>query len=307
MLPLTIDRRVLSLLPPMDAALEGRVLTVLRAIAERRVLPHFAARGDIDALQLARASERHRITRFEDASGELELVSFVAKTDGKWSICLHERFFDYIAFGLPANPLQAFHPTTEEAAKVMALAEFVLRHEFEHIVHQGQPETKVLASDCRFVRDRRDAEPTFHEHLMAGFADPTNGLRTDTYEDLIARFEQGDGFEAAASDAVAAHVGKLCELPSELLSGAFMTMARPDKEQLLAACYRLVTDHRLTVTKRARHLESMIALLDRQRRDDEGELRLLFDSLLAFAPRDLLLRDLELATDELETDDDAAV
>ena len=57
MLPMTVDRRVLSLLPPMDAALEGRVLTVLRAIAERRVLPHFAAQEDVTAV---RAGARFR-------------------------------------------------------------------------------------------------------------------------------------------------------------------------------------------------------------------------------------------------------
>jgi ATP-dependent Lon protease len=307
MLPLTIDRRVLSLLPPMDAALEGRVLTVLRAIAERRVLPHFAACDDVGALQLARASERYRISRFEDASGKLELVSFVSRTDGKWTISLHERFFDYIAFGLPANPLQAFQPSTGEAAKVMALAEFVLRHEFDHIVRQGQAEAEILASDCRFINRRRDLDPKFYEHLMEAFADATNGLRTDVYEGLMARFGEGDGFEAAALHAATSHLPKLCCLPVDLLSGAFMTMSRTDKECLLAACYRLVADQTLTVSRRARHLESMIALCDRQRRDNEGELRPLFDAFLTLGRRDLVLRDLELETDGLDLADDDAV
>ncbi len=307
MLPLTFDRRVLSLLPAMDAALEGRVLTVLRAIAERRVLPHFAARDDVEALPLARASERYRITRFEDLSGELELVSFVSRTDGRWTIALHERFFDYIAFGLPANPLQAFQPATGEAAKVMALAEFVLRHEFDHIVRQGRAEAEVLASDCRFICERRDAEPGFYENLMEAFADTTNGLRTDLYEVLIERFEKDDGFEAASAKAVVSHLHYLCHLPIDFLSGAFMTLARVDKERLFAACYRLVADHRLTVSRRARHLESVIALFERQRRADEGELRPLFDAFLALGRRDQVLRDLEVEIDDLETDANDAV
>jgi len=304
---MTFDRRVLSLLPPMDTALEGRVLTVLRAIAERRVLPFFSAREDVTAVQLARASERYRIARFEDVSGEIELVSFVA-TDGKtWTVHIHERVFDYIAFGLPANPLQAFQPTTEEAAKVMALAEFVLRHEFDHIVRSERTEVDVLASDCGFVVERRESEPGFFDHLMQVFLDPTNGLRTEIYSELIARFEENVGFDTAASDAAASHLDRLGHLPPEFLGSAFMTLAPTDKERLVAACYQLVSDRSLTVAQRARHLESVLALFARQLRDDETGLRPLFDAFLAGHRRDHALRDLEIMTEDLDPGDADAV
>lgn len=307
MLPLTFDHNVLSLLPPMDAALEGRVLTVLRAVAQRRVLPWFEVRGEVDAVQLARASERHRIARFEDPSGEIELVSFVVAEDGSWTIFIHERVFDYFAFGLPANPLQAFAPPTDEAARVMALAEFILRHELDHIVRPGRTEAEVLAVDCAFVLERRDAEPAFHAKLAEAFVDASNGLRTETYTRLIDVYEAGDGFEAAAEEAAAAHLPMLGELPQELLTGAFMTLARADKQRVLEACYRLVSDSTLPVARRARHLESVIALFERQRRSDEDELRALFDDFVAGGRRDAVLRDLEINAPDLEPGDEDAV
>ena len=78
MFPATFDRDSLSSLPPMDTGLEGRVLTVLRAIVNRRLLPYFAHLETVDAVHAARAADRYRIARFEDHRGQLDLVSFVA-------------------------------------------------------------------------------------------------------------------------------------------------------------------------------------------------------------------------------------
>ena len=304
MLPLSFDRRVLSSLPPMDAGLEGRVLTVLRAIVQRRVLPQLAALDEIDAVQLARAAERHRLARFEDPAGEVELVSFVSADGGGFTIWLHERIFDYIAFGLPANPLQAFEPPTSEAAKVMALAELVLRHQLDHVARPGRAEAEVLAADRAFVRDRREREPGFHAHLMAALADPTNGLRATAFSALLAHDGADEGFDAAAEAAVAAHIPLLAGLPVELLAGVFMTLALTDRERLLSACYELGNDRELTVARRARHLVAVLALCERQLRSDPKELRALYDALTAGGRRDGVLRELEVNVHGLDPGDE---
>jgi ATP-dependent Lon protease len=291
----------------MDEGLEGRVLTVLRATAERRVLPHFASIDEIDAVQLARASERYRIARFEDLPGSLDAVSFVATDNRTWTIHIHERIFDYIAFGLPANPLQAFNPATDEAARVMALVEFILRHEFDHIVRPGRPVREIIADDCRFVVERRDNEPAYYEKLMEAFGDSTNGLRAENYISLITRFDTGEGFENAAEETASTHIPILCALPPDLLGGAFMSLARPDKDLLITTCYGHVSDRSLTVARRARFLDSVVALFDRQRRADENELRGLFEAFIATHEPARVLRDLELDVSDLELEDDDAV
>ncbi|HSL17774.1 MAG TPA: S16 family serine protease [Methylomirabilota bacterium] len=307
MLPLTFDHHVLSLLPPMDEALEGRVLTVLRAIVKRRVLPWLAASDGVDAVQLARASERHRIARFEDPAGEVELVSFVTAADDRFTVWIHERVFDYIAFGLPANPLQAFEPPTEEAAKVMALSELVLRHQLDVVARPQRPAAEALVADCAFVEDRREHDPGFAGHLEAALADPTNGLRTETIQDLVARHDAGNDIGPVAEEAVAEHLPLLVRLPVELLAGAFEALAGGERERLLASCFRLAADHRLTVARRARHLEGVVALLDRQRRLEPETLGDLFVSLLDAGGRETVLRELEIDTEDLKIDDDTAL
>jgi ATP-dependent Lon protease len=300
MLPLTFDRRVLSspLLDYDDAA--GRVLKVLRAIVERRVLPGLAEADDVDPVQIARASERYSLSRLEDTANGLELVSLVAAREGGWTVHIHERVFDYFAFGLPLNPAQAFEDPTREARKVLALAEFLLRHEFDHIVRPHCEEVEILAADCGFVSRCRESEHTFHHALMEAMEDSTNGLRTGPILELFRRFERAEGFEDHARAIVHDHVPPLCGVPERLLTGAFVTMARAEKELLLDACYRRATDPSLPLARRAGHLSTLLALFGRQRREDVGELRELFDAGLKRWPVKVFLRELEVEGADLD-------
>ncbi len=307
MLPLTYDRHVLSspLLDYDDSA--GRVMSVLRAVVERRVLPSFDAAEDVDALQLARASERYSLARLEDVSGQLDLVSLVAAREGGWTVHIHERVFDYFAFGLPINPAHAFDAPNREARKVLALAEFVLRHEFDHIVRPHREERAVLADDCAFVLRCRDAEPALYEALMEGFTDSTNGLRTEALLELLDRHERAEGFDELAADMVRDHVPRLCAVSDRLLTGSFLTMALVEKELLLDACYRLATDPSMPIPRRANRLQTVMALFGRQRREDVDEARRLFDGCLErWQPR-VFLREIEVEFDDGDLVDRAKV
>jgi len=302
---MTYDRHVLSspLLDYDDSA--GRVMSVLRAIVERRVLPSLGADDDVDALQLARASERYSLARLEDVSGQLEIVSLVAAREGGWTVHIHERVFDYFAFGLPINPAHAFDAPNREARKVLALAEFVLRHEFEHIVHPHREERDVLAGDCAFVLRCRDEEPALWEALMEGFTDSTNGLRTDSFVTLLGRYESGAGIDELAAEMVRNHVPRLCAVSDRLLTGVFLTMAPAEKEMLLDACYRLATDASMPISRRADRLATLMALFGRQRREDVGELRRLFDGCLKRWHTRAFLREIEVEIgDDEQADED---
>ena len=82
MLPITFDRHVLAspLLDYDDSS--GRLMKVLRAIVERRVLPSFADDETVDRVQLARASERYSLARMEEPAGNLEMVSILVAREG---------------------------------------------------------------------------------------------------------------------------------------------------------------------------------------------------------------------------------
>ena len=162
MLPLTFDRHVLTspLLDYDDAT--GRLMKVLRVVVDRRVLPRFAKLDDVDPVHFARACERYSLSRMEDVRGQHELVSLVSKREGGWTVHIHERIFDYFAFGLPLDPDHAFESPTREARKVLALAEFVLRHEFDHVVRPFRDEAEVLETIEH--RDPTDAEVVGQKH-----------------------------------------------------------------------------------------------------------------------------------------------
>jgi ATP-dependent Lon protease len=279
----------------------GRVMGVLRAIVERRVLPSFGEAQDVDALQLARASERYSLARLEDVSGRLDLVSLVAAREGGWTVHIHERVFDYFAFGLPINPAHAFDAPNREARKALALAEFVLRHEFDHIVRPQGKERDVLARDCAFVLRCRDSEPALYEALMEGFTDSTNGLRTDALLELLQRYERGADFDELAAEIVRDHVPRMCAVSDRLLTGAFLTMAGSEKELLLDACYRLATDPSMPIARRAERLNTVLALFGRQRREDVDELRRLFDGCLERWQSRAFLREIEVEFDDGES------
>jgi ATP-dependent Lon protease len=303
MLPLTYDRNVLSSPSLMYEDAAGRLLKVLRAVVDRRVLPRFEASDDVDPVQLARAAERVTLARLEDVDGSLSLVSLVTAQPAGWTIHIHERVFDYFAFGLPLNPLQAFDSPTREARKVLALAEFVLRHEYEHVVHPLRQEREVLASDCAFVRACRDSEPEFHEALMEAFQDRSNGLQTAALLDLVERHERDDDFDTHASRLVVSHISSLCALPDSLLTGSFMTMAATEQTLLLDECFRLATDHSRPAVRRARDLDRLLALFMGQRRSDVPALRKMFDDCLDRWNARLLLRELEIDEEVLDAGD----
>ena len=294
MLPMTFDRHVLTspLLDYDDSS--GRLMKVLRAIVERRVLPSFANDETMDRVRLARASERYSLTRMEEPAGHLELVSVLVAREGRWTVHIHERVFDYFAFGLPLDPSRAFDSPTREARKVLALAEFLLRHQFERIVWPERGGVEVLESDCRYVLECRESEPALHTALTEALADSLNGLRTGGFVELIRRYESGEDFSQHAAGMIENHVPKLVTLPESVLTGAFQALGASEKELLLDACHRQAQDHSLTVATRALQLEKLVALFAHQRREDVDELRRLFNGFLDRWPAEEFLREIDV-------------
>jgi ATP-dependent Lon protease len=293
-LPLSYDRNVLSSPSLMYEDAAGRLKKVLRAVVERRVLPWFETQPGVDPVQLARAAERVSLARLEDFQGALDLVSLVAEREAGWTVHIHERIFDYFAFGLPLNPLQAFESPTREARKVLALAEFVLRHEFDHIVRPHREERQVLAADCEYLRHCREHEPALHQALIEAFLDRSNGLQTSSWIELLECFERRDSFDDVAGRMIRDHMPRLCGLPAPLLAGAFMTMAPAEQEPLLDECYRLITDSLRPAVRRAADLDKLVELFAHQRRSDLIALRRTFDGCLERWHEADFLRELEI-------------
>ena len=100
MFPMEFDPKVLSNLPLPDEKRIKSVRSALQTIVARRVLPYFEQKDWADDVALARASERCSLERLEDLPGRIRNVSVLTQSAGGWVIHLHEKVFDYVAFGI---------------------------------------------------------------------------------------------------------------------------------------------------------------------------------------------------------------
>jgi len=286
------DPRMLDSLPLVDEERVRSVQRVLVAIATRRLQPLFAAEAEGDPVRIARIFDRLTIERYEDVTDQLRFVSVLGSTSDRWTVLIHERVFDYFAFGLPAGPEPEPASASPEARKVMALAELILRHQLDHTVHPERDEVEIIRADCRFAMYRRSTEPEFYVSLRAALADPTNGLAGGPYLDLFERCEAHRGIERVIRRMVARQLELLAEAPTSLLAGILPTLALTQRETLAANCATRLFDAALPVHDRAQALDNVLAIFEAQRHQDLAGLRTIFDACGARVGMEALLVEL---------------
>ena len=134
MFPMEFDHKILDSLPfPEDEGIK-RVLQILKTVCVARIMPHFRNKRCTDSTLIARVSSLYTIQRMEDEEKRIATVSLVSKKNGRWTISIHERIFDYLAFVIPSNPASRLGGKTSEEAKMLAFAKFFLRHQIEHLL-----------------------------------------------------------------------------------------------------------------------------------------------------------------------------
>ncbi|NTW36756.1 MAG: ATP-dependent protease, partial [Syntrophobacteraceae bacterium] len=131
MFPVEFDRRILSSLPLPGEDQINIVAQTLRAVLLRRVLPYFKTRRGTDSLLLARVGEQLAFARLEDETNRVSTVSLVDIRPDRWSVQIHERIFDYLAFVIHGDTESHLGDGTFEERKMLAFVELLLRHEVE--------------------------------------------------------------------------------------------------------------------------------------------------------------------------------
>jgi len=263
MLPISFDPDILSSLPAVDSAGAARVAAALKAVVERRVVPYLASVEKADAVRLARVAERLEVARLDDPIAEVTLVSVLAERRSGWTVFLHERIFDYIAFGLPTT-LQAPERAggvPGEGRRVLALAELILRHEVEHAVFPNRSETELVASDLRFLRHRRDTDRAFYEAVEEVLRDPTNGLRGEEWLDVLERADDDPDRAASIRGMVDAHVARMTDLPATVLVEVSRTLDTDAVCRLVEAGVARASDRDLPLRRRATVVERVRRVL----------------------------------------------
>ncbi|MFH0821844.1 MAG: S16 family serine protease [Pseudomonadota bacterium] len=271
MFPLEFDHTVLDSLPVPRPEHADRVIQLLRAILVRRVLPFFRKNRGTDPIITARVGENIAFERLEDDGNLIRGVSFVTRKDSKWIIHVHERVFDYLAFVMPTSPDAALGTGTPDERKMFAFAEFMVRHQVEHLLYPESTETEVLNSDAAFAMDRRVNDPTFYRALRSSLADEMSGLKGRPYLALFDQSEQERPVTNVASGLLNDYVGILADVPERFLRDLFPCLCTELKTKLLGVYYRRSRDTAYSLLKRAAFLRMMLRLFGIAVERDEKE------------------------------------
>jgi len=301
--PMEFDHRALDSLPLPEGEGVKRVLQVLRTIVVRRVMPYFRKKRWTDATLIARVSDRIAIERLEDEENLICLASVVSKNDDKWIIHIHERVFDYLVFLIPSDPESRLGGTTTEESKILAFAEFLLRHEIEHMLYPGKSERDVIRSDIAFAMDRRENDPTFYRMLRNILADEMTGLKGEAYLALFDSAEQDRPYGYLITRILETHVINLAHIPEDLLHRVFPVFDTDMKTKVLGECYRWSRDPSNTLSQRVSCLQKVLRLFSLIIMRDEKEALKVFETFQGRWGLVYLFHELDLPETALEEKD----
>ena len=221
MFPVEFDHSVLDSLPLPTKEDVARVTQVLRAIVSRRIMPYFKKSRGTDPIVIARVTDHLTIERLEDDENKVRCVSLFLKKDDLWVLYVHERVFDYMAFTIPSSPESRLGGETQEEGKILALAEFMLRHQIEHMLYPQRTEREVIESDAAFVMERRGTDPTFYSMLCNSLSDAMNGISGEPYLSLFDCAEHAAATQKLIDNILDEFSSVLGVLPENLLENVF--------------------------------------------------------------------------------------
>ncbi len=294
MLPIALDRDVLAGLPlPGEAAIH-RALALLGVIVDRRVLPYFRRHRMTDAVRLAQIGERAALARLEDPLARIEVVSAAAGGLQGWTIHVHERLFDLLAFLIPSDPTIRLADAGEEQRRALAFAELLLRHEVEHVLYPGREEAEVLASDLRFALDRRESDPTYCRSLREALESTDNGIVADRYLELIDHGESGGDPAPLIRELADDIAARAITLPPAVLRSAAQLMGPASLASTCARAFDSRATASLPVLARAHRIEAVRMVLSDLVRRTPDTAGTVLEQLAGEVGVDRLARELEL-------------
>ncbi|MEW6531198.1 MAG: S16 family serine protease [Thermodesulfobacteriota bacterium] len=280
MIPIEFDHTVLESLPLPSESEAKRVVDILKIILSRRVFPYFRHHRGTDPIVIRQVSDGLKITRMEDSDNRVRAVCLMARKDTSWEILIHERVFDFLAFVVPGQTEARIGDGTPGERKMLAFAEFMLRHQVEHMLYPGATERDVMQSDVDFTIQKRTDDPTFYRALRLSLSDELNGLKGQPYLALFDCMESGKSCDALIRRILNAFVIALADMPERLLREVFSSFCTETKTKVLGVCYRRSQDMYYPLLRRTAYLEELLRLFILQFELDEKEARTVFDSFI---------------------------
>ena len=269
MFPMEFDHTLLDGLPLPTEEDTRRVIHVVRALIGKRVMPYFRKSRGTDPITVSRISEHLEIARLEDEENHVRGVDLVTRKDSSWTILIHERVFDYLAFVIPSSPDTRLGEGTVEEHKILAFSEFLLRHEIEHMLYPDRSEREIIQSDILFAMDKRSEDPTYYRMLRSALSDEMNGLKGRPFMALFDRAEQQLPTEPLLGEIVNGYAFVLGDVPDHFIDKVLPHLDTELKTRLLGVCYRRSRDASYSLLKRTSFLQKLLAIFEAIMAGDE--------------------------------------
>jgi endopeptidase La len=260
MFPMEIDHQMLDGLPPPTDKGAGRVFDSLQAVLSQRIVPYFQNYRGTDANDLASVSQNLFLRRLEDEDGKIRLASLLVRASRSSTVLIHERLFDHMAFVLPPDPEPGTGNEAQKERQLLAFAEFMLRHQFEHLLHPEADEEEVILSDARFAMDLRRRDPTAYLALRNALSDKLNGIRGKDYLALLDLAEQEKPQACRAGRILSRYLSTVVELPGRFLVDIFPGLDAKAKMRVIGECYRKSRSDAYPLVRRAASLRKVLRL-----------------------------------------------
>jgi ATP-dependent Lon protease len=271
MLPIKLDHQNLNSLPlPTDKAI-NRVFQSLQAILSEKIIPHFGNRNEVSFSQLSNMRRNLFFRRMQDEDNRTGLATLLVRHRQNWTILIHERLFDLLAFVLPFRTELSASGGTSEEQKLLAFSELFLRHHLEHIVFPKKNEFEVIRSDMEYLINWSKSAPTSYRMLRDALAEGMTGIKGKDFLNLLNRVERGEDPGFGSGRVVAGYTREIAGLPGRFLLDLFSDLDCDTKIRVLNACYRTSRSATLPLVKRAASLRRVLRLFALSIRNDQTE------------------------------------
>ena len=238
MLPIELDHKVLSTIPiPTDKSI-NRVFQTLQTILSQAVIPYFRNERGVSLVQLADLRQSIFFRRLEDEENRVAMPTLLLRQGRSWTILIHEKLFDYLAFVLSFRPEFRGPDGDREERRMLKFSEFLLRHHFEHLVFPNASELDIIRSDIEFATVWRKKDPKGYQAFREVMNNPLNGIKGKDYAELLDSAEREEKCDFRLGRIAAAHARHIAELPMRFLIDLFPDLDFEAKVRVLSNSYR---------------------------------------------------------------------
>ncbi len=295
MLPIELDHKLLSTVPVPAYKSINRVFETLQTILSQNIIPYFRNDRGVSLVQLSDLRQSIVFRRMEDEGNNISLPTLLLRQKRSWTILIHERLLDYLAYVLSSRSEFKGPAGAVEERGMLKFSEFLLRHHFEHLVFPNAGELDVIRSDIEFAAGWGKKDPKGYQAFLEVLSNPVNGIIGKNYVELLDRAQRREKCDFRLGRIAAAYARHIAELPASFLMDLFTDLDLEMKLRVLSHTYRNSRVSAQAPSKRTADLRKVLRLFAITIHHDSSEGMELFRTFRKRWGAASLLKELDLS------------